>query len=117
MLIIGSQIERILREKRLPITKFAKKINTNRNNVYNIFTRKTIDTGLLEKISEVLEFDFFKFYNDNEFDFSLKNKENEESLKIDDTLKVENKNLKKEIEILKKEINLKDKIIALLENK
>jgi hypothetical protein len=37
----------VLREKRIPVNEFAKKINTNRNNVYHIFRRETIDTGLL----------------------------------------------------------------------
>lgn len=30
--------------------------------MYDIFRRKSIDTALLQKISEVLEFDFFRFY-------------------------------------------------------
>ncbi len=62
MVVIGKIIEKILREKRIPITEFAKKINTNRNNVYHIFNRKTLDTGLLARISEILEHDFFQYY-------------------------------------------------------
>jgi DNA-binding Xre family transcriptional regulator len=59
MVSIGKIIEKVVREKRFPITEFAQKINTNRNNVYDIFRRDTIDTGLLQKICEVLEHNFF----------------------------------------------------------
>lgn len=49
-----------------------KKINTTKQNVYTIFKRQSIDTALLQKISEVLNFDFFKLYSDaislNEYD-------------------------------------------------
>jgi transcriptional regulator with XRE-family HTH domain len=57
---IGQQVKLVLEKKGISITEFAKRINKSRENVYSIFTRKTIDTGLLTKISEVLEFDFFK---------------------------------------------------------
>ena len=116
MITIGSQIEKILREKRMSVSEFAKKINTNRNNVYHIFNRKTIDTGLLEKISNVLGYNFFKSYNSNLSDESIINENNDENLKIISELKIDNKILKKEIDQLKKEIQLKDKIIDLLEN-
>ena len=62
MIAIGKIIEKVLREKHIPVTKFAQKINTNRNNVYSIFQRETIDTGLLLKICEVLGHDFFQYY-------------------------------------------------------
>ena len=45
-----------------------KKINKSRGNVYSIFSRETIDTNLLLKISTVLEYDFFIL-----FSFSSKN--------------------------------------------
>ena len=57
---IGQQVKLVLETKGISITEFAKRINKSRENVYSIFTRKSIDTGLLSKISEVLEYDFFK---------------------------------------------------------
>ena len=57
---IGQQIKAVLETKGISVTEFAKRINKSRENIYSIFNRKTIDTGLLTKISEVLEFDFFK---------------------------------------------------------
>jgi hypothetical protein len=57
---IGQQMKLVLETKGLTVTEFAKRINKSRENVYSIFTRKSIDTGLLSKISEVLEYDFYK---------------------------------------------------------
>lgn len=58
---IGKKIEEVIREKRFSVAEFAQLINTNRNNVYSIFRRESVDTELLKKISEVLEYDFFRF--------------------------------------------------------
>jgi transcriptional regulator with XRE-family HTH domain len=60
---IGSEIKRILDERGLPVTEFARRINKSRENAYSIFTRKSIDTDLLMKISEVLDHDFFVHYS------------------------------------------------------
>ena len=63
MIHIGEEIQERLRQKRMKVIEFSRRINTNRNNVYDIFNRKSIDTNLLEKISEALEFDFFRLYS------------------------------------------------------
>jgi DNA-binding Xre family transcriptional regulator len=60
---IGSKIKQITAKKGVNITEFSRRINTSRENVYGIFKRKTIDTGLLEKISKILEHDFFQYYS------------------------------------------------------
>ena len=57
---IGQQVKLVLETKGISVTEFAKRINKSRENVYSIFLRKSIDTNLLSKISEVLEYDFFK---------------------------------------------------------
>lgn len=59
---IGEEIKRVFDEKGLKISAFAKRINMTRENVYNIFSRKTIDTGLLLSICVELQFDFFSIY-------------------------------------------------------
>lgn len=59
---IGKKIEEVLREKKFSVSLFAQKINTNRNNVYDIFKRKSIDTELLYKISKILNYNFFELY-------------------------------------------------------
>jgi hypothetical protein len=61
MIHIGQKIEEVLRVKRFPIVEFARRISTTRNNVYNIFSRESIDTELLRKIGEILEYDFFDY--------------------------------------------------------
>lgn len=65
MIHIGKKIEEVVRLKRFPIVEFARKINTTRNNVYNIFSRDSIDTELLRKISTILEVDFFRLLSDS----------------------------------------------------
>ena len=56
---IGKEIERVLKEREISVTSFAKKINTSRENVYSIFKRPSIDTSQLYIISEVLNYNFY----------------------------------------------------------
>lgn len=57
---IGSIIRAKLEESSLSIAEFAERINRTRPTVYDIFNRKSIDTDLLIKISEVLEYNFLQ---------------------------------------------------------
>jgi predicted transcriptional regulator len=50
---IGKQIEEVLNSKGFTVAEFARRINKSRENVYSIFKRKTMDTGLLQKIGAV----------------------------------------------------------------
>lgn len=59
-MLIGKRIKEILKQKRYTAVWFAKEINCDRRNVYNIFKRSSIDTELLKRISIVLNHDFFK---------------------------------------------------------
>ena len=59
---IGSEIKKVFEKKGMSISEFSRRLNYSRENVYNIFNRKTIDTGLLLLISEMLEFDFFSLF-------------------------------------------------------
>jgi hypothetical protein len=59
---IGNKIKQVFDKKGMTISEFGRRINKSRENVYSIFKRKTIDTGLLHKISDVLEHDFFQYY-------------------------------------------------------
>lgn len=62
MVHIGKKIKQQLTLKKLSVPEFASKINTTRNNVYNIFLRQSIDTELLFKICIILNHDFFQYY-------------------------------------------------------
>lgn len=56
---MGSIIEQKLKESSMSIKKFADRINCERSNVYHIFKQKSIDSELLHRISETLNFDFY----------------------------------------------------------
>lgn len=64
---IGQQIKQVFDTKGISVTEFARRINKSRENIYSIFSRKTIDTGLLLTISKVLDFDFFTLFSKNSY--------------------------------------------------
>lgn len=57
---IGDLINEEVRRQEMPVTKFAKEINCQRNNVYDIFNRSNMDIDLLKRISKVLGVNFFQ---------------------------------------------------------
>ena len=57
---IGDLINEEVRRQKMPVTKFAKEINCQRNNVYDIFNRSNMDIDLLKRISKVLDVNFFQ---------------------------------------------------------
>jgi len=62
---IGSIIKQKVAESNMTIHEFADRINCERTTVYDIYERKNIDSELLIRISEALNFDF---YNEIYFD-------------------------------------------------
>jgi transcriptional regulator with XRE-family HTH domain len=89
---IGNKIKSVLESRGLSVTEFAKRINKSRENIYSIFARKTIDTGLLQNISNVLGYDFFMHFSATHYTL-------EEEIQL---LKEENKLLKDYNKLLKK---------------
>lgn len=73
---IGQIIKERVSAKNMAVSDFAKAIDVERSNVYNIFKRDSIDTGLLKKIGHVLEYDFFQdlLEEDTRKQIILKNK-------------------------------------------
>ncbi len=59
---IGEKIKARAKELRIGPTELARAIKTSKQNVYGIYLRETIDTGLLMKLGKALEFDFFAYY-------------------------------------------------------
>ncbi len=57
---IGQIIKEHVLAKNMAVTEFAKLIDVERSNVYNIFQRDSIDTALLKKIGQALDYDFFQ---------------------------------------------------------
>lgn len=54
----GEKIKEYLAITDLSVSEFARRLNCHRQNVYDIFKRKTIDVTLLQRISKILEHDF-----------------------------------------------------------
>ena len=60
---IGKKIEEIFKKYGCSKSWLANEINCDRSNINNIFTRESIDTELLFKISVALHYNFFDEYN------------------------------------------------------
>ena len=66
MVHIGSLIEQELRRQGRTVTWFADMLHCDRTNVYKIFKKQSIDTALLEKISTILQHNFFLYFIDKQ---------------------------------------------------
>ncbi len=64
MLEIGILIRQKLKERKRTIVWLAEKLSCSRTNVYKIFDKRSIDTDYLLRISDILDYDFFKLYSD-----------------------------------------------------
>ena len=58
---IGNKLKQVAKQKGIKITDLAKRISTTRENIYSIFRRRTIDTGLLDKFCKTLDHDFYQY--------------------------------------------------------
>ena len=62
--IMNKKIGQLIRERvdlqKMEITEFARLIGVERSNAYDIFKRESLDTKLLKKIGQVLDYDFFQ---------------------------------------------------------
>ena len=111
---IGQLIKKRLQETGMSKTEFARRINKTSQNVYDIFERKTIDTGLLYTISSILDFNFFESYSlaiKTSVSFSVKLNDSDQPLitageMVGSLLQLEQKMNEQTLEIsaLKKEI-------------
>ena len=124
MIHIGKLIKRVVKERGMTITEFGKRISTHRRNVYDIFERESVDTALLQKVSDILEHDFFGYYkqarskeirllNESSKEYKRADKNNQDYEQLLEKLEI----CRKEIEYLGQLIKEKDKIISLLEKK
>jgi len=59
---IGKKIKEVLDNSPMKATELAKRINLTRVGVYKIFEKDSISTEQLKKFSEVLNHDFFAYY-------------------------------------------------------
>jgi hypothetical protein len=63
---IGDIIREKVKGSSLPVKVIAQKINRSENTLYDIYRRASIDTALLLKLCEILDFNFFVLYNESE---------------------------------------------------
>lgn len=59
---IGQIIKEVVERKNITVVAFSKSIGVTRNNVYDIYERHSIDTDLLKRIGQYLEYDFFQHF-------------------------------------------------------
>ncbi len=64
MVNIGQCIKEELERQERTVSWLARKLNCHRSVVYRIFNKNSIDTGVLKRISEIMNYDFFKEYSD-----------------------------------------------------
>jgi hypothetical protein len=79
---IGKEIESRYKESGIKLSEFARRLNTSPRNVYAIFERADIKTDLLQKIGEVLRFNFFSLYTQLPNPLSVLNEPEFEYLKV-----------------------------------
>jgi len=64
---VGKKIKEVMHERRRSAIWLAAEISCERTNVYNIFSRPDVNTGVLRKIAKALEYDFFKDLSEDQF--------------------------------------------------
>lgn len=61
---IGHIIRDTLEKQGRKVIWFSAQLPCDRSNVYKIFEKRTLDTAMLLKISQILGVDFFQYYSD-----------------------------------------------------
>ena len=62
---IGKEIEKKTRERGVTVVGLSRELGCHRTNIYRIFSSRSMDTGVLARLSVILQFDFFKLYSDD----------------------------------------------------
>jgi predicted DNA-binding protein YlxM (UPF0122 family) len=60
---IGSIVKKVAVQQKVSVIEIADHLGIHRNNIYDVFKRESIDTGLLLKLSRYLKHDFFRYYS------------------------------------------------------
>ncbi len=64
MISIGQLIHAKLNENGQTVVWLSSQIPCSRQNLYKVFKKDCIDTDMLMRISQILEYDFFQLYSD-----------------------------------------------------
>ncbi len=107
---IGEKIKEITERRGMSKSELGRRLNMSPTNVHKIFKRETIDTGLLQKISDVLEYNFFIYYSTGKAYENTPENQNIAS----DSAEAE---YKKELDLCRERTSMLEKINSLLEEK
>ena len=103
---IGEKISEVFENRNMKLTDFADELGTVRQNVYRIFKKRHVDTGLLLKISQVLGHNFFQYYVPSPMGTLAASADQSPSTEI-----------QRQLELSRKEIDYLRRIIGLMEEK
>ncbi|MBR1514450.1 MAG: helix-turn-helix domain-containing protein [Bacteroidales bacterium] len=62
---IGKEIKKKVEERKMTVVGLSRELGCHRTNIYRIFDSPTVDSGVLSRLSLILDFDFFKLYSDD----------------------------------------------------
>lgn len=62
---IGTMIKEELERQERTVSWLARKLNCDRSNIYRLFQKHSIDTALLQRLSVILNRDFFSDLSNN----------------------------------------------------
>ncbi|MBQ9312848.1 MAG: helix-turn-helix transcriptional regulator [Bacteroidales bacterium] len=68
---IGKRIKEVCEVRNISANQLASMISCDRSNIYYIFQRENIDTGLLIRIAKALHYDFFRDYSEEIFPINM----------------------------------------------
>ena len=115
---IGKKIKEVWKRTGMRGTVFASLINRDRQVIYDIFKRESIDTEQLQKISSVLKHDFFSYYIKDplitkdpadKFGYATKEELAQSNKEVINFMKIEFGKLREELSLKKEVYRLKNK--------
>ena len=106
---IGEKIREVFENRNMKLTEFADELGTVRQNVYRIFKKRHVDTGLLLKISQVLGFNFFQYY--------VPGSSTSDTSPTGDSTSLVMQEVQRQLDLSRKEIEYLRRIISLMEEK
>jgi len=116
---IGKKIKEVWKKSRMKGTEFAAAINRDRQVIYDIFKRESIDTELLQSISNVLHHDFFSYYSSEtdlvkepkeKFGYATKDELAQSNRELINFIKNEFSKLREELSVKKEPRKVKPKV-------
>lgn len=61
---IGNILRERLKAEGKSVVWLARELGCHRTNVYNLFDKYSLDTALLERLSVILDYNFFELYSE-----------------------------------------------------